>query len=123
MLPAGIPVWPLRDTCDAEIGNAEIGQHGTRGIELALPAVDQHEVGPGLRPIGISFIGGLALAMLLEEPGEPRVKTSRIMPKSSPGVRSSDLMLNFLYCDLRKPSGPATIMAPTAWAPWMCELS
>ena len=32
-------------------------------------------------------------------------------------------MLNLRYCDFMNPSGPATIMAPTAWAPWMWELS
>ena len=32
-------------------------------------------------------------------------------------------MLNLRYWFLRKPSGPATIIAPTAFAPWMCELS
>src|SRR6266404_4384194 len=35
----------------------------------------------------------------------------------------SDLMLNLLYWFLRKPSGPATIMAPTALVPWMWLLS
>ena len=49
--------------------------------------------------------------------------TSRIMPKSSPGVRSSERMLNLRYWFLRNPSGPATIMAPTALVPLMWELS
>ena len=45
-----------------------------------------------------------------------RVSTSRIMPKSSPGVSSAERMLNLRYWFFRKPSGPATIMAPTAFA-------
>jgi hypothetical protein len=52
-----------------------------------------------------------------------RVSTSFIIPKSSPGVRSSPRMLNLRYCDFTKPSGPATIIAPTALVPWMWELS
>ena len=52
-----------------------------------------------------------------------RVSTSRIIAMSSPGVSSSDLMLNLRYSDFWKPSAPATIMAPTALVPWMCELS
>ncbi len=52
-----------------------------------------------------------------------RVRTSFIMPKSSEFAPASDLMLNLRYCDFRKPSGPATIMPPTALVPWMWELS
>ena len=47
MLPARIAVRPLGDARDAEIGDAEIGEHAARRIELALPAIDQHEIGPG----------------------------------------------------------------------------
>jgi hypothetical protein len=32
-------------------------------------------------------------------------------------------MLNFRYCAFTKPSGPATIMPPTAFVPWMWLLS
>src|SRR5882724_12252171 len=71
MLPPGIAVWSLCDTCDAEIGNAEIGEDASRRIELALPAIDEDEIGPGLRPIGIGLIGGLAFTMFLEQPREP----------------------------------------------------
>ena len=49
--------------------------------------------------------------------------TSRIMPKSSPGVMSVERMLNLRYWFLTKPSGPATTIAPTALVPMMCELS
>ena len=49
--------------------------------------------------------------------------TSRIMPKSSPGVISVERMLNLRYWFFTKPSGPATIMAPTALVPMMWELS
>ena len=45
------------------------------------------------------------------------------MPKSSPGVSSAERMLNLRYWFFRKPSGPATIMAPTAFEPWMWLLS
>ena len=37
--------------------------------------------------------------------------------------QASDLMLNLRYWFLMKPSGPATIMAPTALVPWMWLLS
>ena len=37
-----------------------------------------------------------------------RVSTSRIIAKSSPGVRSAERILNLRYCDFIKPSGPAT---------------
>ena len=52
-----------------------------------------------------------------------RVRTSRIMPKSSPGVISVPLMLNLRYWLFIQPSGPATIMPPTGAAPWMWLLS
>ena len=52
-----------------------------------------------------------------------RSSTSRIMAKSSPGVSSAERMLNLRYWFFWKPSGPATIMAPTAFVPMMCELS
>ena len=52
-----------------------------------------------------------------------RSSISRIMPKSSPGVRSAERMLNLRYWFFRKPSGPATIIAPTAFEPWMWLLS
>ena len=52
-----------------------------------------------------------------------RSSTSRIIAKSSPGVRSAERMLNLRYWFFWKPSGPATIMAPTAFVPMMCELS
>ena len=39
-----------------------------------------------------------------------RAKTSRIMPKSSPGARSVYRILNLRYWFFRKPSGPATIL-------------
>ena len=52
-----------------------------------------------------------------------RVSTSRIIPKSSPGVRSAPRMLNLRYCDFISPSGPATIMPPTAFVPMMWLLS
>ena len=42
-----------------------------------------------------------------------RCITSRIMPKSSPGVISVERMLNLRYWFFTKPSGPATIIAPT----------
>ena len=45
------------------------------------------------------------------------------MPKSSPGVSSVERMLNLRYWFFRNPSGPATIMAPTAFEPWMWLLS
>ena len=45
------------------------------------------------------------------------------MPKSSPGVSSAERMLNLRYWFFWKPSGPATIMAPTAFEPWMWLLS
>ena len=52
-----------------------------------------------------------------------RFSTSRIMPKSSPGTRSAARMLNLRYWFFWNPSGPATIMAPTALLPWMWLLS
>ena len=52
-----------------------------------------------------------------------RVSTSRIIPKSSPGVSSVERMLNLRYCDFTNPSGPATIMPPTAFVPMMWLLS
>jgi len=39
------------------------------------------------------------------------------------GLRSAERMLNLRYWLLRKPSGPATIIAPTAFEPWMWLLS
>ena len=52
-----------------------------------------------------------------------RRSTSFIIPKSSPGVSSVLLMLNFRYWLFWKPSGPATIMPPTAFVPMMWLLS
>jgi hypothetical protein len=52
-----------------------------------------------------------------------RFSTSFIMPKSSPGVMSVPLMLNLRYWLFWKPSGPATIMPPTAAVPWIWLLS
>ena len=45
-LAAGVAVGSLGDGDQRDV-DAERSQHLTRGIELALPAVDQHEVRPG----------------------------------------------------------------------------
>jgi hypothetical protein len=52
-----------------------------------------------------------------------RVSTSFIMPKSSPGVRSVAADVELAVLDFTNPSGPDTIIAPTALVPWMWELS
>ena len=70
---------------------------------------------------GSSSVSGRGASFSRRE--KRRRSTSRIMPKSSPGTMSVDLMLNLRYCDLRNPSGPATIMPPTALVPMMWELS
>ena len=68
---------------------------------------------------GASTTRGASLSNRLNR----RVSTSRIMPKSSPGVRLSERMLNLRYWFFCRPSGPATIIAPTALLPWMWLLS
>ena len=48
MLAARIPVRPLGDAHHRQVGQAQLVQHRLRRRKLALPAVDQHQVGPGL---------------------------------------------------------------------------
>ena len=38
-------------------------------------------------------------------------------------LAAAPLIVNLRYCDFMKPSGPATIMPPTGWLPWMWLLS
>ena len=113
--------------------------HLARAPKLAGAAVDQHEVGPlglgggivGARRLGgrglrrgrgrVRRLAGRGASFIRRE--KRRRSTSRIMPKSSPGVMSVERMLKVRYSFLRKPSGPATTMAPTALVPMMWELS
>ena len=48
-LAAGVAVRPLGDADERQVGDAEFGEHCRRGRELALAAVDEHEVGPRRR--------------------------------------------------------------------------
>ena len=72
-----------------------------------------------VRLVSLPFARGASSISRLKR----RLSTSRIMPKSSPGVRSAERMLNLRYWFFWNPSGPATIMAPTAFDPWMWLLS
>ena len=77
-------------------------------------AIDQHQIGPGL---GVSSsASSRSLAMLLEQPGEPPRQHFAHHGEIVPGHELRERMLNLRYCDFMKPSGPATIMAPTASA-------
>ena len=75
-------------------------------------------------PVSVASLSprlGMPCSLISRE--KRRSITSRIMPKSSPGVMSVERMLNFRYWFFTNPPGPATIIAPTAFVPMMCELS
>ena len=78
MLASGIPVRPLGHSDHGNVINSEVSQN-THGRKLALPAIDQHQVGPG----GFSAILH-RLASSFRSREKRRVSTSFIMPKSSP---------------------------------------
>ena len=67
MLAPRIAVGPLGDARHRQVGQAEIGEHAARRRELALAAVDQHQIGPGPAPRPPRLV---ALSLLLEQPGE-----------------------------------------------------
>ena len=67
---------------------------------------------------------GSSARRLVDQPLEAAAQAPRASCRSRrPGVRSAERMLNLRYWFFRKPSGPATIMAPTAFVPWMWLLS
>ena len=92
----GLAVAALGDGDDRQVRDAELGEHRGRCRELALAAVDKHQVRP--RPDRLAarpaFASGRGPASFRSRAKRRRI-TSRIIPKSSPGVMSSARMLNF----------------------------
>ena len=87
-------IWPWPPSIRMTSGQA--GKRRLRGILVV-----------GSR-LGGSASSGCSCSLISRE--KRRCITSRIMPKSSPGVISVERMLNLRYWFLTKPSGPATTM-------------
>ena len=82
--------------------------------DLPRAAVDQQQVGPGP-----AFAVRVFLQEALEAAGQHLLHHPEIVAGRQ--VVAADVELAVLA--FRKPSGPATIIAPTALVPWMWELS
>ena len=63
MLAASVAVRALGDTCKHDVADAEIVEDPARFSELALAAVDQHEVWP-IREFG----GGFDVVVVFDDP-------------------------------------------------------
>ena len=114
LLLAGVAVDALGDADHRDLVDAELLQRRAGRRHLPRPAVDQHEVGPGVR---------LPVRILLGEPREAPGQHLAHHPEVVAGRQVVERMLNLRYCDFRNPSGPATIIAPTAFVPMMWLLS
>ena len=97
--------------------DAEIARMSRTAVIWPWPPSIRIDVGPGRE--GVSSVDLVVAGSRLRRPASPcslssrekrRSITSRIMPKSSPGVISVERMLNLRYWFFTKPSGPATIM-------------
>ena len=96
---------------------------GTFSIPISASVSRTDDIWP--LPPSIRTRSGHTVSWLFAFPSSPsgfsarlrkrRLITSRIMPKSS--LVCAVLMLNLRYWPFTKPSGPATIMAPTALVP------
>ncbi len=107
-------VRPLGDADQAHVLDPQILEHFPGGVELAASAVDQHQIGPGAAlPIGI----------LLLRAGEAAREHFAHHAEIVAGDRFGALDVELAILVLAKPSGPATIIAPSALVPWMWLLS
>src|ERR1700704_4079187 len=78
---AGVSVGPLGDADGGDVFQAELGQHLARHLELALAAVDQHQVGPMLLgPFGIF------LQRAAETARRPPAHHGEIVPRRALGL-------------------------------------
>jgi hypothetical protein len=115
LLLAGVAVDALGDADDRNVLDARVRPGSATALTCPAPPSISSRSGQ-VRPRGPDPPSAGA--------AKRRVSTSFIMPKSSPGVRLSraDVELAVLAFHEARP-GPATIIAPTAFVPMMCELS
>lgn len=106
ILPARIPVRPLGDGRERNIAHAEFLHHRHGCGELALAAIDQHQTGH--RRALLAFLG---------EPCDAAAQHGRHHREIVVRGGISTLHVEAPVLAFSNPSGPATIIAPSALEP------
>ena len=113
-LAAGVAVGPLGDADDGDVLQAELGQHLARHLELALAAVDQHQVGPVLL---VAF--GILLQRAAEAARQHLAHHGEVVARRALGL-DVELAIGVLDEAVRPRPPPWRRSAPL---PWMWLLS
>ena len=132
-LAAGIAVGTLGDRYDRKILDAEFGEDLLRCCQLSLSAVDQDEIRPLIAGALRIFLQSAPEAaaeylahhcvIVAASCGFRDIGAVRVRRHAEAGATARSANRELAVGILYQTVGPATIIAPTACAPWMWLLS